>query len=79
MMLALKSGPLFPSPCGDLVGKVIRETVEAVAIVKVSVPLRGFGGESFKGASIDWHRPHEMFPSPCGDLVGKENRVTRTT
>ena len=61
----------FPSPCGDLVGKVSGKLAKAI-YDKVSVPLRGFGGESGAPAqTVGITSPSGLFPSPCGDLVGK--------
>ena len=51
----------FPSPCGDVVLKFIKEAMMAAAQTSVSVPLRGCGFEMIKEAleatAINCFRP----------------------
>ena len=69
-----RESPWFPSPCGDVVLKLlgIHEAGDSVRLV--SVPLRGCGFEIGQAVFI-FSGLAMLFPSPCGDVVLKSLRL----
>ena len=60
----------FPSPCGDVVLKLVFR-VRTHDLSEVSVPLRGCGFE-ISALTMD-SATFSLFPSPCGDVVLKSS------
>gem|GEM_PF-3504470 len=61
--------PKFPSPCGEWVMKLPGIPAPECGRLRVSVPLRGMGNETYTGfldAVLG-----AKFPSPCGEWVMK--------